>query len=89
MDSRKPRLWTYVAYYYAHFGLGNPFGYKAIESKSLAMGRLAIPWKATSKERLARLLDLPPQDPAQIHRADYDAWYQALIFKALVDPRSA
>ena len=81
--------WAYIAYYFAHFDIDNPFGYKAIESKSVAMGRLRIAWNETSKENLARLLDLPAQDPAQIHRADYDAWYQALIFKALLDKRVA
>jgi hypothetical protein len=77
--------WAYVSYYYAHFDLPNPFGYKGIDSKSLAMGRLGISWNDTSKERLAELLALPPQDPAQIHRADYDAHYQAMILKALLD----
>jgi DNA polymerase III alpha subunit (gram-positive type) len=79
--------WAYVNYYYAHYELKNPFGYKAIETKSLAMGALGLAWEATSKERLAKLLDLPPLDPAQVHRADYDAWYQALLFKALLDRR--
>jgi DNA polymerase III epsilon subunit-like protein len=81
--------WCYVAYYYAHFGLPNPFGYKAIDSKSLAMGRLRIGWNETSKESLARRLALPAQDAARTHRADYDAWYQALILQALLDLRSA
>jgi ribonuclease T len=81
--------WAYIAYYYEHFKQENPFGYKGIETKSLAMGRLGIPWLDTSKERLAKTLNLPALDPAQLHRADYDAWYQALIFKALVDPRPA
>ena len=80
--------WSYIAYYYAHFGMPNPFGYKGLDTKSLAMGRLGISWRATSKENLERLLALPAQDPAQIHRADYDAAYQALILKALLD-RSA
>jgi DNA polymerase III alpha subunit (gram-positive type) len=77
--------WAYLAYYYAHSDMRNPFGYKGIDTKSLAMGRLGISWKDTSKESLERRLKLPPQDPAQIHRADYDAWYQALILKALLD----
>lgn len=77
--------WAYIAYYYEHCGMKNPFGYKAIETKSLAMGALRLAWEATSKEKLARHLDLPPIDPAQVHRADYDAWYQALILKALLD----
>ena len=77
--------WAYVSYYYQHFGMPNPFGYKGIDTKSLAMGRLGIGWNDTSKEVLEQRLGLPPQDPAQIHRADYDAWYQALILKALLD----
>ena len=81
--------WSYVAYYFVHFGVENPFGYKGIDSKSLAMGRLGISWNETSKEKLERLLSLPPQDPAQTHRADYDARYQALILQALLDRRIA
>ena len=77
--------WSHIAYYYAHFRMENPFGYKGIDTKSLAMGRLGISWNDTSKETLEKLLALPPQDPAQIHRADYDAAYQALILKALLD----
>jgi DNA polymerase III epsilon subunit-like protein len=77
--------WAYIAYYYAHHGLDNPFGYKALDTKSLAMGRLGIAWSETSKESLERRLGLPPQDPARVHRADYDAYYQARILKALLE----
>jgi DNA polymerase III epsilon subunit-like protein len=77
--------WSYIAYYYAHFAMQNPFGYKGIDTKSLAMGRLRISWNDTSKERLETLLGLPPQDASQIHRADYDARYQAMILQALLD----
>ena len=77
--------WAYISYYYAHFKLDNPFGYKGIDSKSLAMGKLGISWNETSKDTLEKLLGLPPQDPARIHRADYDAYYQALILQALLD----
>jgi DNA polymerase III alpha subunit (gram-positive type) len=81
--------WMYIAYYYAHFQMENPFGYKGIDTKSLAMGRLGISWNDTSKEVLERVLDLPAQDPARIHRADYDAQYQALILKGLLDHRNS
>jgi DNA polymerase III epsilon subunit-like protein len=80
--------WSYVAYYYAHFGIENPFGYKGIDTKSLAMGVLGLAWRETSKENLEVLLGLPPQDPARMHRADYDAVYQAGILKALLDRRA-
>ena len=81
--------WSYISYYYRHFKLSSPFGYKGIDSKSLAMGRLGVGWNKTSKENLEKLLALPPQDPAQVHRADYDAWYQALILKALLEIKPA
>jgi hypothetical protein len=68
--------------------MDNPFGYKGLDTKSLAMGRLSISWKDTSKENLEKKLSLPPQDPSLIHRADYDARYQALILQALLDRRS-
>jgi ribonuclease T len=77
--------WSYIAYYYAHFGMENPFGYKGLDTKSLAMGVLRIPWKDTSKEVLERMLHLPPQEASRIHRADYDAEYQARILQALLD----
>ena len=83
--------WAHINYYFRHYEIRNPFGYKAIDSKSLAMGRLGIGWNETSKENLEKLLDLPPQDPALTHRADYDAHYQAIILQRLLDrtPRSA
>jgi len=77
--------WAHINYYFKHCELDNPFGYKGIDTKSLAMGALGISWNDTSKENLEKLLDLPAQDPAQIHRADYDAMYQALILQRLLD----
>jgi DNA polymerase III alpha subunit (gram-positive type) len=77
--------WSYIAYYYAHFGMENPFGYKGLDTKSLAMGALGIPWNDTSKKVLERMLHLPPLDRARLHRANYDAEYQARILQALLD----
>jgi DNA polymerase III epsilon subunit-like protein len=78
--------WAFISWYYVRFGIDNPFGYKALEIKSLAMGRLGIGWLATSKENLKTLLPgLPDQDAAQVHRADYDALYQAWILCGLLN----
>jgi len=78
--------WSFISWYYVRSGIENPFGYKALEVKSLAMGRLGIGWFETSKENLQVLLpDLPVQDAAQVHRADYDALYQAWILCALLN----
>lgn len=78
--------WSFVSYYYAVHQLDNPFGYKGLDIKSLAMGRLGIDWFDTSKENLAELLPgLPDQDRDLVHRADYDALYQAEILCALLN----
>ncbi len=78
--------WSYISYYFEVHRLPNPFGYKALDIKSLAMGRLGIGWFDTSKENLEALLpSLPPQDASLVHRADYDALYQAEILCALLN----
>jgi DNA polymerase III epsilon subunit-like protein len=77
--------WSFISWYFERFGIRNPFGYKALDSKSLAMGRLGIGWFETNKENLERILSLPPQDKRLTHRADYDARYQALILSALLN----
>jgi DNA polymerase III epsilon subunit-like protein len=79
-----PFDWSFVSYAYHAEGLRNPFGYKALDTKALAMGVLGLPWFETNKENLERLLALPPQDVARTHRADYDAWYQAHILVGLL-----
>jgi len=83
-----PFDWSFVNWSYVACELDNPFGYKALDTKALASGVLGLHWFDSNKERLEVLLDLPPQDPGQVHRADYDAWYQALILIALLE-RSA
>jgi DNA polymerase III epsilon subunit-like protein len=78
--------WSYISYYFVLFGIPNPFGYKSLDLKSLAMGRLRIGWFETSKENLQVLLpSVPRLDTKQAHRADYDALYQAHILCALLD----
>jgi DNA polymerase III epsilon subunit-like protein len=78
--------WSYISYYFTLFKIPNPFGYKALDIKALAMGRLRIGWFDTSKENLETLLpSIPRQDLKQAHRADYDALYQAHILCALLD----
>ena len=77
--------WMYVCWYYAWCGLENPFGYKAIDTKALAMGVLGLPWLETSKDLLVDRLGIAPQDPATAHRADADARHQAELFVRLME----
>ena len=80
-----PFDWSFISYCYVAEGLANPFGYKALDTKAFAGGVLGIHWLDTGKDVLAERLGLPPEDMTQKHRADYDAWYQALILKALLE----
>lgn len=77
--------WMYVAWYYAWAGLPNPFGYKGIDTKSMAMGALRLPWPETGKETLCARLGLAEQDATTVHRADADAAHQARLLVALLE----
>jgi len=77
--------WMYVAWYYAWAGLPNPFGYKGIDTKSMAMGALRLPWPETGKETLCARLGLAEQDAPTVHRADADAAHQARLLVALLE----
>ncbi len=76
--------WMYVSWYYHWCGLPNPFGYKGLDTKSLAVGALGLAWPDTGKETLQARLGLAPQDPATVHRADADARHQADLLVALL-----
>jgi DNA polymerase III epsilon subunit-like protein len=54
--------WAYVNHYFVRTGVANPFGWKALDTKSLAAGVLRLPFLETSKEILAQWLpDLNPE----------------------------
>lgn len=80
-----PFDWSHVAWCYSVEGMKNPFGYKALCTKSLATGVLACHWLDSGKETIAQALALPMEDMVQKHRADYDAAYQALVLKGLLE----
>jgi DNA polymerase III epsilon subunit-like protein len=78
--------WAYVNHYFVRTGVANPFGWKALDTKSLAAGVLSLPFLETSKETLARILPgLGSEDLEQKHRADYDALYQARLLVELLN----
>ncbi|MBM4367672.1 MAG: 3'-5' exonuclease [Deltaproteobacteria bacterium] len=80
-----PFDWSFVSWCYAADDMDNPFGYKALDTKALATGKLGVHWFDSNKELLETALGLPPEDKGQKHRADYDAQYQALILKRLLE----
>ncbi|MBX2797189.1 MAG: 3'-5' exonuclease [Myxococcales bacterium] len=79
-----PFDWSFVSYAYHAHGMDNPFGYKALDTKAMSIGLLGIHWLDTNKETLHELLDLPEVEHEKVHRADYDAWYQAHILVGLL-----
>jgi DNA polymerase III epsilon subunit-like protein len=78
--------WAYLNYYFHHFGIENIFGYKGMDSKSLAVGVLGCSWWDANKDYLLKaipgLVGLPPE---QVHNALHDAQFQARILVALLD----
>ena len=80
-----PFDWSFVNYAYVSRDRVNPFGYKALDTKALASGILGLHWFDSNKEELAERLTLPPVVQEQVHRADYDAWYQAHVLARLLD----
>ena len=79
-----PFDWSFVSWAFHAETLDNPFGYKALDTKALATGALKLHWLDSNKEELARLLPLPEVEAGKVHRADYDAWYQAHILVGLL-----
>lgn len=80
-----PFDWSFVSYAYHAHERRNPFGYKALDTKALAMGVLGLHWFDSNKEVLDQRLGLPPVEEGKVHRADYDAWYQAHILARLLE----
>lgn len=80
-----PFDWSFVSWCYAAEDLPNPFGYKALDTKALATGKLGIHWFDSSKEVLEERLGLPKEDMGLKHRADYDAQYQATLLIKLLE----
>jgi len=79
-----PFDWSFVNYAYVSHGKRNPFGYKALDTKAYASGVLGMHWLDSNKEELAVRLNLPEVEEEKVHRADYDAWYQAHILVGLL-----
>jgi DNA polymerase III epsilon subunit-like protein len=79
--------WAYINYYFHHFGIENLYGYKAMDSKSLAVGVLGISWWDANKdfllETMPGLVGLTAQEKS--HNALDDARFQARILKGLLD----
>lgn len=77
-----PFDWMFVAWYFAHFGINNPFGHSALDMKAHFMGLTRCSWKEATLAKMAQYADvafgkLP-------HRALDDAIIQGEIFRGLL-----
>ena len=79
-----PFDWMMVNFYFHWAGVKNPFGYNALDTKSLGMGLFGLPWSDCNKRVLAPLLGVRDEDMTVKHRADADARYQAEVFCAML-----
>ncbi|MFN3202952.1 MAG: 3'-5' exoribonuclease domain-containing protein [Bradymonadia bacterium] len=81
-----PFDWMFVSWYFAWAGMENPFGYNALDTKALTMGKHGLFWKQSNKEKILELYPhLEPPAPEKVHDALADAEFQADILIALLD----
>jgi DNA polymerase III epsilon subunit-like protein len=84
-----PFDWMFFAYYCGHANVKNSFGFTALDTKALAMGRLGIPWNQTTLKNIANLMAVQSIDPDRLHHAGEDAKYLARVFSALMNHAEA
>lgn len=75
-----PFDWSFVNYYFHRFMGQNPFGFTALDIKSLYMGAARSSWRDTRSSKIAE--HLKPK-LSGTHSALADARYQAEIFRLI------
>ncbi|WP_017463406.1 3'-5' exonuclease [Dyella ginsengisoli] len=72
--------WSFINYYFHHYLGENPFGFAALDIKSLYMGAMKTDWRETRSSRMAEALHPALKGD---HDALHDALYQAELFRAI------
>jgi ribonuclease T len=72
--------WSFVNYYFHRYLGENPFGFTALDIKSLFMGASGCDWQSTRSSQIAAILGPTLQGT---HDALHDARYQAEIFRLI------
>ncbi len=73
--------WSFVNYYFHRFLGRNPFGFTALDIKSLYMGVMGGSWADTRSSRMVAALGIPTGEAS--HHALEDAQAQAKLFVAI------
>jgi DNA polymerase III epsilon subunit-like protein len=78
--------WSFVNYYFHRYVGNNPFGFTALDIKSLYMGRFGGTWSRTRSSQMHQRLGL---ENTANHNALEDARAQARLFKAILGASSS
>lgn len=77
--------WSFINYYFHRYLGENPFGFSALDIKSLYMGFARCSWKQTKSSKISE--DLHPI-LSGTHDALQDARFQAELFRLILDASS-
>ena len=77
--------WAYINDLFLRHDIDNPFGYRALDFRSLAMGVLPKPWQEIKHAALAEAVGVSMPHPNDAHNALVDARHQAELFCALLE----
>lgn len=72
--------WAFVNYYFHHYLGANPFGFSALDIKSMYMGAIGCNWAQTRSSMIAS--ELHPKLIGD-HNSLHDAQYQAELFRLI------
>jgi len=80
--------WTYINELFHHAGIDNPFGYKALDIRSVAHGVFAdVPWNELTQDTILPRIGVTPLGEDDAHHALADARHQAKMLIALLGAR--
>lgn len=77
--------WAFVNDLFLRTNIENPFGYKALDIRALAMGILKLPWLSLNQENILPLLNMKPLDKELAHHALVDARHQGFMLCSLLE----
>ncbi len=81
--------WAYVNDFFHRAKVRNPFGYKALDIRSMALGVMPLGWHELKQDKMLPWLGLEPLAEEEAHNALADARHQAKMLAALLERRGA
>jgi ribonuclease T len=81
--------WGFVNDLFTRAGMENPFGYKALDLRSLSYGLFPCDWHRLGQTRLMQYLDMQPLPPDKAHHGLHDARHQGEMLIKMLEARAA